>query len=157
MKKNYKLNKKFAAMLPKGYVFRLPTDAEWEYVLYGDYEGDNRGRGWHWRRSDKLYDEKNVKWRECSLMPRSPTNEWEVVGKGTGVHQMILDKIDVQGRFTKIPYNAEEVDPLREGKRYLTRVAYAVHYQHKLQPSCLFRVVIGPDLVAEKVAKGGKK
>jgi hypothetical protein len=70
---------------------------------------------------------------------------------------MILDKIDVQGRFTKIPYNAEEVDPLREGELYLTRVAYAVHYCHKRQPRCIFRVVIGPDLVAEKKAGNGKK
>ena len=152
------LNKKFAAILPKGYVFRLPTDAEWEYVLYGDYEGDGRGRGWHWRGSDKLYDEKNVKWRECRLMPRSPTNKWGVVGKGTGAEQMILDKIDVKGggTFTRIPYNAEEVDPLREGDRYLTRMAYAVHCQRKQQRACLFRVVIGPDLVAEKKAAAKK-
>ena len=153
------LNKKFAGILPKGYVFRLPTDAEWEYVLYGDYEGDGRKRKVFWdlaKRHNALYDKKNVKWRECRLIPRDQLNKWGVVGWGSSA-QMILDKIDVQGKFTKIPYNAEEVDPLREGERYLTRVAYAVHYQHKRQPSCFFRVVIGPDLVSEKMAKAGKK
>ena len=155
------LNKKFAAILLQGYVFRLPTDAEWEYVLYGDYAGDNRRRRWFWserKRSNELYEKKNVKWRECHLMPRDQFNRWGVIGFGD-LDQMILDKIDVQGGgvFTKIPYDAEEVDPLREGDRYLTRLAYAVHCQRKQQYACLFRVVIGPDLVAEKKAKNGKK
>ena len=161
------LNKKFAAMLPKGYVFRFPTDAEWEYVLYGDYQGDNVRRKVFWNTKNwhvNLYNKKNIKWEEvvakwtgCRLMPRDQLNNWGVVGWGTNDRQMILDKISVQdgGSFIRIPYDAVEVDPLHEGDCYLSRNAYASRVRYK--NSGLFRVVIGPDLVSEWMAKNGKK
>lgn len=56
------LTKKYRSKLPTGYVFRLPTEAEWEYALYG---------------ADLPVDDPYVKWREHADEIMVGTPDWE--------------------------------------------------------------------------------
>ena len=109
---------------------------------------------------DKKYDKNKKIGRSCSLLPRKPVNALGIVGAGTDTIQLVLDsihdkKIDTF-RVWQHPheYAAEETDPLRFGKMRLLRQAHTPRWMNSAGGG-LFRVVIGPDLVAEKQA--GKK
>ena len=168
------MNERFMAELPKGYVFRVPTEAELEYAVRagGEYN------------SDAVYGtitqkalaskgllseaEKNAKglpnlYRFLRIFEHEPLNHWKIIGGWTSDSQLTLDRVAVPKdvEWTGNPkenlvYAAEEIDPLRSGNRRLKRQAnngrWLVTGMHDI-----FRVVIGPDLVAEKMAKNGKK
>ena len=115
------LNKKFASKLPRGYVFRQPTEAEWEYAISrGAFKESYSFEGM----LDKVQRVKSKKSR------------WK--------HDLSVLK-----------YESTEIDPLRIWPGESVVVARFKRTSRWLIPSgaeC-FRMVVGPDLVAEKKAK----
>ena len=89
------------------------------------------------------------------MFKREPLNPWKIIGGWTNDAQLTLDRVDVpkDGEWgnpkENLVYAAEEVDPLRSGSQRLKRQwnvgRWLVTGAHDL-----FRVVVGPDLVAEK-------
>ena len=188
------LNRRFAFVLPHRCIFRLPTDAEWEYALFANS-------------TDK--DDPYVRFRDgekAALREICGTNLPVTVGTagkpnawglydmlGNGCHY-VLDTISSEyihhgdcfgsvEKKLKWGYKESEADPLRlyvpkDNKtkaRHLMRGARYVWWDRHIpagpnvyyrQVECgvnryagprmwTFRIVIGPDLVAEK--KAGKK
>jgi formylglycine-generating enzyme required for sulfatase activity len=199
------LNRRFASALPPKCIFRLPTDAEWEYALFAN--GTDKDDPYV-----RLRDGEKAALQEiCG--PRFPVpvgtagkpNAWGLYDMlGNGCH-FVLDTIsyeyvnhgalyghmDPKKKRFEWNYSDSETDPLRwyvpdvpavKGKsaRHLMRGGCYVLWA-KVQgpnvyfrmPECgdincdsdnpdrpriwTFRVVIGPDLVSEWMAKNGKK
>ena len=191
------MNVKYASRLPKGYVFRFPTEAEWEYALLG-------GKKKHWdgatykRRAilveerQKAMEGKGLTVRDFEKFPwvlpnvavgTKAANDWgfhDMIGNGWEYTLDIVkgdsDKLlsiddDILGGL----YKDGDVDPLTycdgPNKRLVMRGSGwgEAKLNGKIHKKALFsskeifhsdahiRLVIGPDLVAEKMAKNGKK
>ena len=180
-----KLNKMFAAELPKGYVFRLPTEAELAYAMtsggrdkvtelsigvLGPSEQDKEkviqkltATGAKLHRAGK---------NSATKVGMAKPNAWgfyDVINNG---HPEVLDMVapnswmrkmkrDDKGNYLNVSYEGFETDPLcwDEGEKD----AAPLHCdQTKFWGRCtlgdwgwndVFRVCLGPDLVAEKKAK----
>ena len=189
--------------IPEGYVFRLPTDAEWEYALNANSEdpedpyvkfknGDNSVKA---EISVMLKDVNDARARHglaaisekdwvgpvFAVGTKRP-NAWglyDMLGNGS---EMVLDTLPLNavkieygegrlGRENVHGYQDEETDPLRfsgtenvllvlRGRPRWTRFAASwycrtvrIEYP-KWSRGQVFRVVLAPDILAERNAKG---
>ena len=194
------LNRRFASSLPRKCIFRLPTDAEWEYALVANSTDANDP---YVRFRD---GEKSALQEICGTKLIVPVgtvgkpNAWGLYDMlGNGCHY-VLDTISEEHttsgckygftKNSKCDYKESETDPLRlfvpidkktgvcrlmrggdysmnyspdghEGPRMYRRMQAKDEINLQDRPDrpriWTFRVVIGPDLVAEKMAKNGKK
>ena len=195
------LNRRFASALPRKCIYRLPTDAEWEYALFANATDKDDPYV-------RLRDgEKSALSEICGTKLIVPVgtagkpNAWGLYDMlGNGCHY-VLDTIS--GEYCshgcryggigwehrnahKCGYKESETDPLRlyipkdkkirawhlmRGGRYSMDKSLGPHIYHRMaecgevniqdrpdRPKIwTFRVVIGPDLVSEWMAKNGKK
>ena len=189
------LNRRFTSALPKKCIFRLPTDAEWEYVLFANSTDANdpyiRYRDGEKAALQEICGDLSKYFPYYPLRPvgtSGKSNAWDIHDMlGNGAHY-VLDTIssanttNTKDSFArgflqdlKCGYKETETDPLRlyipndkettahhlmrGGARDLNM------YRHEavlgkmsgLSTKWTFRVVIGPDLVSEWMAKNGKK
>ena len=201
------LTSRNARRIPDGYVFRLPTDAEWEYALNANCE-DAEDPYVRFKRGDKsVVEEISVTLKAVNDFRASrgkkpiPEKTWVgpvfAVGQrrpnAWGIYDMlgngrefVLDTIPrgvidlshgegVLGRCYDFGYRDEETDPvrrvaetnafamLRGGPRWgrfsagwynrIVRDASYPDYDRQL----VFRIVLAPDVLAERAKKGGGK
>ena len=135
------LTRRLKSGLPKGYVFRLPTDAEWEYALRGGSEdwadpyvgGGDRDtvavnemdKKIRLRRAGlaHLIKEKALTVGPCEVCTKKP-NGWGVYDMLGNVDEWVLDTFPIEnpdGSYKKsaadvtreVTYRAQETDPLR--------------------------------------------
>ena len=191
------LNRRFASALPKKCVFRLPTDAEWEYALFANSKDTSdpyiRLRDGEKAAGQEIWGEANP-FTPTAVEVTGKPNAWGLYNMlGNGCHY-VLDTIsseDVNNEWGfgkirkdfKCGYKESETDPLRwyvpsgetvarhlmRGAAYITggkaqgpdlynRMVECGWVNRKTGPRMwTFRVVIGPDLVSEWMAKNGKK
>ena len=147
-----RLNMKYGLLLPSGYVFRLPTEAELEYAIR---EGGARALSGKdvWcdaKEMRRLTVEAGVSTRDdLRLLPMKQSNAWGLATLWTDTEQAVLDGVDgrVGTKTAKdsISYAAEETDPLRTGALHLSR---QFRFQRWLmnEPSGFIRICIGPVL-----------
>lgn len=117
------LNKRFQSKLPRGYVFRLPSEAEWEYAMNTGVVARN------WDFEGTLDTVRAVSGK---------ANAW---------------KFDV----SVMDYAAVESDPVRvysQNPAWVCRQDAKKRYLLRMDGNGCFRMVVGPDLIAEKKAKG---
>ena len=190
------LNRRFSSALPKKCIFRLPTDAEWEYALFAN-SNDVDDPYVRFRDGEKsALQEICGKNLPVAVGTAGKPNAWGIYDMiGNGCHY-VLDTISSEyiqhgdcfgsvEKTLKWSYKESETDPLRmyvpkdskTSAHHLMRGARYVWWDRHIpagpnvyyrQVECglnryagprmwTFRVVIGPDLVAEKMAKSGKK
>ena len=181
------LTKKFRASIPKGYVFRLPTEAEWEYAYVADetapddfYAADgNLMQIWPREQYGQyMFDKqeliaiakklgKKEKWESLGVpVGRLKPNRWGLYDMAGNSPERMLDIVDDAAcnsgwafdnkTQTALVYADEEVDPLRMSSAAKTATVardgdMGKWYKRKGGISC--RLVVGPDLVAEKTAR----
>ena len=199
------LNRRFASSLPRNCIFRLPTDAEWEYALVAN-STDQTDPYVRFRDGEKAALQEI-----CGTKLIVPVgsvgkpNAWGLYDMlGNGCHY-VLDTVSSEycshacsyggigwehRNAHKCGYKESETDPLRlyvpndkknKALHFMRGGGYSMNYSmdgregprmyHRMvgfeginrqdrpdRPRIwTFRVVIGPDLVAEKMAKNGKK
>ena len=197
------LNRRFVSALPRKCIFRLPTDAEWEYAVCAN-STDADDPYVRFRDTGKKAALKEI----CGMKFPVPVgtngkpNAWGLYDMlGNGCHY-VLDTVSsadvvqdacygyVNLEKHKCGYKESETDPLRlfvpkgndkEEARHLMRGgSYGFWAKLKGRPTIrirmvecgeinknadrpdrpriwTFRVVIGPDIVSEWMAKNGKK
>ena len=148
----------------------MPTEAELEYAVLAGGKCDCKVYVDDFRTREVLVakglldaSEKDKKgmpdaYRSLRIFERTPMNPWKIIGGWTNCNQMTLDRVDVpdgapwHGNATEnLVYANEEVDPLRNGNRFLKRQWSFARWLTG-NSGGLFRLVVGPDLVAEKKA-----
>ena len=196
------LNGRFASALPRKCIFRLPTDAEWEYAFFANSTDKDDPYV-------RLRDgEKAAMYEICGTTFPVPVgtagkpNAWGLYDMlGNGCHYLLdtvnaeyvkggsrYEVIDAKNMASVWSYNESETDPLRlyvpdekgHAARHLMRGGLYLTWAKNRGPNVYsrmaesglincdsdrpdhpriwtFRVVMGPDLVAEKMAKDGKK
>jgi len=188
------LTKNYKSKIPRGYVFRLPTNAEWEYALrvnatdrpdnpYGNADGHPpKGADINATADDALRNELKEKGFKfnidgkcvlgkdvCDVPPpaagRKIPNAWglyDMLGRRQFMLDTVRDKNDVQ-------WEAVDTDPLwvYDGKNrkalcrgsiwwtWMVTFSAPTDETMGVDPKVL-RIVVGPDLLAEK-KKAGKK
>ena len=196
------LTKRNKDRIPEGYVFRLPTDAEWEYALNANCD-DPDDPYVKFKNGDKSIEDEisvtrkfadsvriahgigplsNGSWVGPVMSGgRKKPNAWgiyDMLGNGA---EMVLDTLPpdavkteygegVVGRENVFNYQDEETDPLRfagtqdvlfvfRGRPRWTRFAASWYCRtvRKAYPDSnrqqVFRVVLAPDILAERRAK----
>ena len=156
------INRRFGHLLPKGYVFRLPTEAEWEHAYGGGNGKGTKDMGVICPKveTNRMLDKHGLKWvRGSYLVPRDPKNRLGIIGGPTDeLIQIVLDSIDgrngvmdSRSAWEHYDYGDHEIDPVRLGKTRIIRYRATKRTMHP-NVGGIFRLVIGPDLVAEKKA-----
>lgn len=191
------LNERYRDVLPSDYVFRFPTEAEWERAFVADHGGhwDKKMEKWvvkfEERKAalcDKMktdYSDKDLKWPWSvpyfAVMSKEP-NEWGIYDFLGNGWMYMLDTVD--GKSNKLldvdpaplgeTYEPTSVDPFSVAKGKFPRVlmrgdGWCKRFNGENFPKkALFaindlfhqdghlRLVIGPDLIAEKKAAAAK-
>lgn len=193
------LTKKYKSKLPSGYVFRLPSEAEWEYALAFNATPDDPYAAWE-EKSDEIMVGK-LDWEnaarahrvDLSLFPESrrpllpvglktpnARGLYDMLGNG---REYTLDTVNwartneetalwtTRANEQKaLVYEADETDPIRSFEGSFQGVVMRGvasnsegHPFAKYVPRTLleswgcFRIVAGPDLLAEQgIAKGNR-
>ena len=141
------LDRMYRHLLPKGYVFRFPTEAEMEYAL-------TEGGKWpiafddvYWDVSEtrRLIAGAGMAWRDdLRIFPRRIFNGW---GIGTGwsdSEQITFDRVNSKD---DLAYSVEETDPLRHGTNGLIRQAHDARWIWHLDGiNTTFRICIAPEM-----------
>ena len=155
----HRLNMKHRAELPRGYVFRLPTEAELEYAIRegGARPAQHADIWWDARETRRMMDMKGLKFRDdLRLLPKDRGNGWGLETLWTDTEQVTLDRTDGrEGTKTAaeaIAYANEEIDPLRAGTLHLSRQACFQRWLWK-DPSGFARICIGP-ILDKKLSTG---
>ena len=156
-----RLNMKYGRELPRGYVFRLPTEAELEYAIRegGERMPDDRDVYRDARETKRLLESVGLPPRDdLRLLPRSPLSvphspfpaphSFGLASLWTDTEQAVLDTVDGK-RGTKtakdsIFYDAEETDPLRTGTLRLSRQFQFQRWLLMKEASGFIRICIGP-------------
>ena len=156
-----RLNMKYGRELPRGYVFRLPTEAELEYAIRegGERMPDDRDVYRDARETKRLLESVGLPPRDdLRLLPRSPLpvphspfpapHSFGLASLWTDTEQAVLDTVDGK-RGTKtakdsIFYDAEETDPLRTGTLRLSRQFQFQRWLLMKEASGFIRICIGP-------------
>ena len=196
------LNRRFVSSLPRKCIFRLPTDAEWEYAFYANCtDEDDPYVRFRKNMTKRILDEICGTKFPVPVGTASKPNAWGLYDMiGNGCHYVLdtISSVDIAqdacygyviSEKLKCGYKESESDPLRlyvpkDDKTMACHLmrggSYGFWAKLKGRPTIrirmvecgeinrsadspdrpriwTFRVVIGPDLVAEKMAKNGKK
>lgn len=149
-----RLDRLYRNLLPEGYVFRLPTEAELEYALLEGGKWPLAFEDVYWdvgatkRLVEAATNAHDVAYRDdIRLIPRKSFNGWGISCGWTDSEQIVLDRVN---SAADLKYAAEETDPLRSGTNCLMRQAHDARWIWKPNgTTALVRICIGPDLAKE--------
>lgn len=167
------LNRKFASRIPKGYCFRLPTDAEYSYAMTSGGKQivsreslgiANRPRvSWGNRNTEKVGQGTPTAWGFTDALRHGDVEFLDIVSVGSPSRSLRVDKTTIK----LISYPDEEVDPLcldssslkTDCERIFSLCGHPDMFWKRTLPNgprvewntCI-RICLGPDLVAEKQA-----
>ena len=147
------LNKKHGGCLPAGYVFRLPTEAEMKYVdAFSGESVFDAGRINAEALSKKNLNPDDFKGFIVMDTASRKAGAWGVFG-GTlytgSIGKLTADSAD---NNSALKYADEETDPIRTGGKILVLLNRAATYLRTGAYPGTVRIVIAPDLLAEKKA-----
>lgn len=168
------LNERYGAMLPKGYVFRLPTEAEWEWAFVADenrtvWDVDGNATDIWSENLKRAFEDLKKKYRVpknigCDVMGllgsalvggRTFPNGFGLceLGVPNGRDVITLDAIEFRGGDASraLAYRDREIDPVRWDGAAATCSLVRFRDSHHLkgfEEECYAHVVIGPDVLA---------